>query len=137
ATAYEHNLYLDLGEWAIKAGGSVSGKAIFRDNISAYASATGIQNRSGGTYFNNLFLRNPIALNCCQWPSTIAYNVILEGYDMQKVPPQPCGCGIDVINYTCAAPGSSGCEPSNPPSPGASGTIIASNIIAHSFSSGK
>src|SRR5262249_30486644 len=56
ATMYDHNVYLDLGEWQLKAGGSVSGKAIFRNNITAYASATGFQNRSGGTYFNNLFL---------------------------------------------------------------------------------
>ena len=44
---------------------------------------------------------------------------------------------MEIANFTCAAPGSSGCDPSHPPSPGASGTIIANNIIAHSASSGK
>src|SRR5262249_41696990 len=135
ATIYEHNIYLDLGGWQGKPNGTVSGRAIIRNNISAYASATGIQNRSGGTYFNNLLVRNPIALNCCQWPSTIAYNVVLEGYDMQKVPPQAYGWGMTITNFTCLEPGRSGCDPSHPPSPGSSGTTITKNIVAHSLSS--
>ena len=134
---YEHNLYLDLGTWQLKAGGTVSGKAIFRDNITAYSSATGIQNRSGGAYFNNLFLRNPIGLNCCQWPSDISYNVLLEPNDMQTVPPQPYGWGMTITNFTCAAPGRSGCDPSNPPTPGSGGTTITRNILAHALSDGS
>ena len=136
ATIFEHNVYLNFGTWPDKLGGFVSGKATIRNNISAYASSIGLQNRSGGTYFNNLLVRNPIGLNCCQWPSTIAYNVLLDGDDIQKVPSRPYGWGMTIANYTCAAQGQSACDPSNPATPGAEGTEITNNVLAHSVSKG-
>jgi hypothetical protein len=63
--------------------------------------------------------------------------VVLEGNNMQKVPPANYGWGIAISNFRCAAPGRSGCDPSNPPSPGAAGTTVTKNILAHSLSDGS
>lgn len=95
-----------------------------------------MQNRSGGTYYNNLFLKNPIQLNCCQWPSDIGYNVMLEAIDMQAAPtPFEYGWGINITSYRCAAPAGGPCTQDkidNPVVPGSSGTRVHHNIIAKS-----
>jgi hypothetical protein len=136
-TIREHNVYIDFDSSSGLAG-NLTGPTIVRNNITAYAASQGIQNRPGGITFNNLFIRNPIALNGAMWPSTISYNVILEGYDMQTTPPTRYGWGIDIVNFKCQSPmpPKYNCSPSQALPPGAGGTVVTKNIIAHSFAGG-
>lgn len=135
-----HNIYLGNG-WD-NAGGEASGpNIVFQNNITAYASATGSQIRAGGRYYNNLYLKNPIQLTGVGWPSRIAYNVMLEATDMQsnyKVAPK-YGWGMDIADYTCAAPAAGVCTQQlidKPLNGGAPGTRVDHNIIAQSESTG-
>lgn len=142
ANIFIHNGYLDLAWDASLTAPITLGGMIFRNNISAYAAATGWQSRPGGIYYNNLFLRNPIAFNGTAWPSTISYNVILEGEDMQEgITPQAYGWGLAIVNWTCAAPAAALCpqhyiDAGNLPTPGSPGTVIEHNIFAHLASTG-
>lgn len=137
ADVFEHNIYAGLG-WDQAIGDlATSGGTIFRNNISAYAAATGSQVRPGGIIYNNLYLKNPIQTTCCGWPSEISYNVMLQSIDMQYngVTKASYGWGSDFANYRCEAPALGLCPQAyvdNPPTPGISGTVYHHNLMAKS-----
>lgn len=138
ADIYIHNLYIDLG-WDNGLGVPPTlGNLIFKNNITAYASATGLQTRPGGiTIFNNLFVQNPIQITCCGWPSNITYNVFYEGSGMRRVVTDSAyGWGVFLNNWTCGTPYQGECVgfTQGSPTPGISGSTFSYNVMAHSIS---
>lgn len=134
ANIYSHNIYLGTGwEGAAKI---TSNNVVIRNNITAYASATGTQVRSGGTYYNNLYLKNPIQANGFSWPSEMSYNVVLQAGNMNTaVNTQAYGWGFTISNYQCGTPAYNICTQNlinSPPNPGTSGSRIHHNILAKS-----
>jgi hypothetical protein len=95
-TMFNHNAYIN---------NSVV-NAVFRNNIFARGSATGLMVRGRGTdAFNNLVLRNPIGISFAysrvEWPAdcvsgVIRYNVVLDSYDIAHASdsPLPRGFGL-------------------------------------------
>lgn len=87
ATIFNHNLYLQ-GE---------SYPAVVRENVITRASSHGIQARSGGWLEGNVFARNPlnafVAGNAIDpiFTSTMRYNVVLEGLDINADTPRGFG----------------------------------------------
>lgn len=140
ANVFSHNIYLGLG-WDDSAGAmATKGGMKFRENISAYASATGSQSRPGGQYYNNLYLKNPIQITGVGWPSDIGYNVMLQAIDQQRVvTDEPQAWGMDISNFQCNSPASGACTSdmlTNPPNTGSSGSRIHHNILAKSEGTG-
>lgn len=140
---FSHNIYYDTGWDACSSNCDTipylsTGRMIIRNNISSYSSNIGIQARPGGIIFNNLLLRNPFGVTCCSYPSTISYNVILEatGVNYPVTPLAQFG-GIEVASYTCgtlsslSAPCPAALRGAGLPTPGADGTVIQYNILAH------
>lgn len=137
ANIYIHNCYFDLG-WETSNSPTLNGM-VFRNNITSYAAATGCQTRPGGVLFNNLFLRNPIQITCCAWPTDISYNVFLEGSGMRLgIAENPYGWGINIDNFTCGSPARGACIGAwinkGLPTPGTAGSTFHHNIMAHSIS---
>jgi hypothetical protein len=94
ATIFNHNLYLD----ATNSGVTV------RNNITARASATGLQQRSGGSMENNLSLSNPIGFlfgnaendwNTQRASGVIHNNVVLDGRDIWTGVPRGFGMMLE------------------------------------------
>lgn len=82
---FSHNVYLH----------GVNGPATVRGNISARASSHGFQVRAGGTVYDNLLVRNPVALivGCT---ATVDSNVVLEANDINNDPATLArGWGLD------------------------------------------
>jgi hypothetical protein len=72
----------------------------------------------------------------------MTYNVILEGNDMGfAIAPRKYGWAIPITSNTCGTAGGSGCKKeyvgAGLPTPGAAGTVISHNVIAHSLSDGS
>jgi hypothetical protein len=72
ATIFNHNIYMQ----------TTCGPSIVRNSIFANGSATGLQQRGGGTIYDNFFVRNPTAFYADAVPSTMTYNVVTEGNDI-------------------------------------------------------
>lgn len=70
-TIFNHNVYVQFSNTDVT----------FIDNISAQASATGIQLRTGGLLRNNLFLDDAIAAYIAGAGGEMSYNVVLGGRD--------------------------------------------------------
>lgn len=134
---FSHNFYGGLG-WDDQTTNMLAtyGGLIFRNNITAYASATGLQSRPGGTLYNNLFLKNPIQITCCGWASHISYNVVLQGLNGTEAnADRTLQWGFMIASYTCGSPALGICTQAlinNPPTLGSAGTSIDHNIIAAS-----
>lgn len=107
ADIFRHNYY-------IKEGGP---PASFIGNMSTN-DASGAQGRTGGTFTNNLYVKNPIATNyAINHGGSFSNNVILNSNDLPR--DGTChGGGID-FNFRGASPG----------------TQVSGNIIAHQTSS--
>jgi Right handed beta helix region len=113
---YRHNIYVQSGS------GACTG-VVARRNILADASSHGLQLRPGGVAFENLFLRNSIALMLGGGNEpdeggvvvSAVRNVILDGKDIDDSNPR--GWGIEVFNVR-------------------SGTV-SENVIAHNTRGGR
>jgi hypothetical protein len=122
---FKHNLYLDVN-------GSIP--VTLRGNILARACANGMQQRPGGTCYDNLFLNNPVAGFVANTASTMTYNVVLQGTDIQSSPVSVRGWGLQINtaadNSTCRHNIVAHQESS---SPGAFAYSIASGVIGASI----
>lgn len=104
ATMFNHSIYVQEG-----ATGTV-----VRRNIIARSSMRGVLSRGGATVQDNLFVRNPVAIQVGNASSTATGNVILEGND---IPVQQLGKGVEAFNM---------------------GTLtVKNNVIAHDISAGR
>lgn len=147
ANVFNHHIYAGVGwddapsDIPTRDLTTLSGTVV-RNNIFAYASATGSQARPGGVIYNNLYYRNPIQITCCAWPSDISYNMILAGSNMQRaINSEPYGFGMEISSYRCAAEGPVALDCpqdfiDNPPTDGSNGTRIHHNILAKSEATG-
>jgi hypothetical protein len=84
-TVFNHNIYIQ----------TTSGTSIVRGNIISYASSHGLQQRFGGVVYDNLFVRNPLAQFSARTPSTITFNVVTEGQDLDASNPRGYGLGLN------------------------------------------
>lgn len=103
---FKHNLYLQNDQPG----------CVVRGNIFARGSSHGLQQRPGGTCYDNLFLNNSIAAFVDSVQSEMSYNTVLQGTDIQSSPVGVRGWGLDV-------------------NPGADNTTVHHNIVAHQESS--
>src|SRR5690606_33839645 len=87
-TIFNHNLYVQ----------ATCGAAVIRGNIFANGSSHGCQLRPGGVMEYNVFVRNALALTTSRSASTVRYNVVLEGRDIDSGTPR--GMGIEVLPQT-------------------------------------
>jgi len=87
-TIFNHNLYVQ----------DTCGPAVIRGNIFANGSSHGCQLRPGGVMEYNVFVRNALALTTSRSASTVRYNVVLEGRDIDSGTPR--GMGIEVLPQT-------------------------------------
>lgn len=90
ATPYNHNFYVT----------GHCGRMTYRRNISARASATGLQHRPGGHLVQNLFLKNPLGIWMAD-PSghmlnVASGNVIINGMNIGDLPSFPRGYAINL-----------------------------------------
>jgi hypothetical protein len=103
ATVFNQNVYVQVIETAPDNPAQTSTPTTFSGNISANASAAGLQLRTGGTVFDNLFVHNPIAFDVRMNGSTVTNNVVTEGYNIQQNAgnggPQGRGWGV-VASHT-------------------------------------
>lgn len=87
ATIFNHNIYIQ----------SNCGPAVVRNNIIARASSHGVQTRPGGQVINNLFVQNAMAGFVAKSASTMAYNVVTNGVNIDG---DPRACGFEIIADT-------------------------------------
>lgn len=104
ATMFNHSIYVNTG-----ATGTV-----VRGNVIARSSMRGVLSRGGATVQDNLFVRNPVAIQVGNASSTATGNVILEGND---IPVQELGKGVEAFNMTSLT--------------------VRNNVIAHDISRGR
>lgn len=104
ATMFNHSIYVNTG-----ATGTV-----VRGNIIARSSMRGVLSRGGATVQDNLFIRNPVAIQVGNASSSATGNVILEGND---IPVQELGKGVEAFNM--------------------SSLTVRNNVIAHDISRGR
>ena len=104
ATMFNHSIYVQEG-----ATGTV-----VRRNIIARSSMRGVLSRGGAVVQDNLFVRNPVAIQVGNASSTATGNVILEGND---IPVQELGKGVEAFNM--------------------GSLTVKNNVIAHDISAGK
>lgn len=83
---FKHNIYIQ----------SLQNPCAIRGNITARASANGLQQRPGGTCYDNLFLNNPIAGFVAATASDMNWNVVLQGTDIQSSPITARGMGLQI-----------------------------------------
>lgn len=83
---FQHNVYIQ----------SDQSPPIFRGNITSRACANGLQQRPGGTCYDNLFLNNPIAGFVGQTQSEMSWNVVLQATDIQSSPITARGMGLQI-----------------------------------------
>ncbi|MCC6660584.1 MAG: right-handed parallel beta-helix repeat-containing protein [Phycisphaerales bacterium] len=100
-TMFNHNIYIQ----------SNCGPAIVRNNIIARAASHGAQVRGGGQVTNNLFVQNSLAGFVDKTPSTMSYNVVTNGKNID--PGNPRACGFEILANTPA------------------GSVIESNLFTH------
>ena len=107
------------------------------NNISAYASATGSQNRAGGRYWDNLYIQNPIGLNGAAWPSDIGFNTFMEMRNFNyPIFSGQIGWAINIGNNICTNPAGGWCTQQMvdyPMQPGVAGSTIHDNFIGPFF----
>jgi hypothetical protein len=104
ATMFNHSIYVQEG-----ATGTV-----VRRNIIGRSSMRGVLSRGGATVQDNLFVRNPVAVQVGNNSSTVTGNVILEGND---IPVQQLGKGVEAFSM--------------------SSLVVKNNVIAHDISAGR
>lgn len=83
ANGFNQNAYLNDTETAPNNPAQTSNPTVFRGNISVRAAHAGVSFRTGGIVYDNLFVRNPVAIDRCGVvASKISWNCILEGSDL-------------------------------------------------------
>lgn len=97
------------------------GPSVFKNNVTCRASASGVQQRSGGVMTNNLAIQNPVNLfqgDQSAVPNTYNYNVCIDSLDIDAANPRGFGhwlngtAGSTAMNNICAHQdhGTANCE---------------------------
>ena len=80
ATQFNHNIYTDGDDWVGNDdNGQKAGRVEAVGNVTMSASANGMQLRPGARMADNFFCDNPVTGWMAAKPSTIEYNVVLQG----------------------------------------------------------
>jgi hypothetical protein len=104
ATMFNHSIYVQTG----------AQNTVVRNNIISRSSMRGVLSRGGATVQNNLFVRNPVAIQVGNSSSSATGNVILEGND---IPVQELGKGVEAFSMRSLT--------------------VKDNVIAHDISKGR